>query len=277
MYQVERTSSQVLTIRHEDITAGWEQRYLLMSDVHFDSPHCDRRLLTKHLDKAKADGAGVIVVGDWFDAMGGKNDKRATKSTVRPADNVPNYFDSLVDNSRDYLLRYAANLVMLSDGNHETAILKHQETDLLERLCRSLDTNHMGYSFFIRFMFDASGKKSTVRAYGHHGSGGGGPVTKGVIQTNRRAASVDADIYVSGHIHEAWVVENIMLRLNDKGNLVFTTQLHIQLPTYKQEAMTGGYHDEKGRPGKPLGGYELVFYYDLSRIGRIGYRVERAA
>src|SRR5688572_23682139 len=102
-YQVERTSDEVLTIRHTGISAGWEQRYLLISDVHFDSPHCDRKLLTKHLEQAKAVGAGVLCIGDWFDAMGGKNDKRAHKSGVRAEDSRDNYFDSLVDSSADYL------------------------------------------------------------------------------------------------------------------------------------------------------------------------------
>lgn len=38
-------------------------RYLLISDVHFDSVHCDRDLLTKHLDQALAMNAGVLISG----------------------------------------------------------------------------------------------------------------------------------------------------------------------------------------------------------------------
>lgn len=281
-YTIERTSPEVLTIRHAGIAAGWEQRYLLISDVHFDSPHCDRKLLTKHLDQAKSTGAGVLCIGDWFDAMGGKNDKRASKSTVRVEDKADNYFDLLPARSFDYLQPYAANLVMMGDGNHETAILKHQETNLLERLTQKLGvgplgTQHMGYSGFVRFMFNGSGRTSiTKRMYFHHGSGGGGPVTKGVIQTNRRASSVDADIFVSGHIHEAWAVENVMVKLMDSGRIHLATQTHVQLPTYKQEYGSGGYHIEKGRPPKPLGGYWLIFYYDATQPGNVGYRLERA-
>jgi predicted phosphodiesterase len=275
-YQIERTNEQVLTVRHT-ITPDWTQRYLLISDVHFDSPYCDRKLLTKLLDQARDSNAGVICVGDWFDAMGGKNDKRAHKSGIRVDDSRDNYFDCLVDNSFDFLRPYSQLLVMLSNGNHETAILKHQETDLLHRLCRQLDIQHMGYTGFIRMMFTReSGGRSSKRIYFHHGSGGGGPVTKGVTQTNRRAASVDADIFLSGHIHESWVVENIMVKMNDNGRIFLATQTHIQLPTFKQEYGSDGYHIEKGRPPKPLGGYWLTFKYDSDAPGQVGYTVDRA-
>lgn len=276
MYQVERTNDEVLTIRHTDVCAGWEQRYLLISDVHFDSPHCDRKLLTKHLTQAKDKSAGVLCIGDWFDAMGGRNDKRATKETIRLSNSRDNYFDCLVESSNDYLFDYRSSLVMLADGNHETAILRHNETDLLERLCRNLDTNHMGYSGYVRFMFDRDRSQTRRTLWFHHGSGGGGPVTRGVIQANRRAASVDADIFVSGHIHEAWALENIVVKLSNKGRVYYAPQIHVQLPTYKHEPSSHGYHAEKGRPAKPLGGYWLIFHYDDEQPGRIGYRVERA-
>ena len=276
-YTIERTSDEVLTVRHTGINAGWEQRYLLISDVHFDSPHCDRKLLTKHLEQAKAVGAGVLCIGDWFDAMQGKNDKRASKDAIRSDNAHSNYFDSLVDRSNDYLLAYRDSIVLLADGNHETAITKHNETDILERLCRQLNTVHMGYSGFVRFMFQGEvSHRSSRRLYFHHGSGGGGPVTKGVIQTNRRASSVDADIFVSGHIHEAWAVENIMVKLLDSGRIYLATQTHVQLPTSKQEYGANGYHMEKGRPPKPLGGYWLIFCHDSTQPGNVGYRLERA-
>jgi predicted phosphodiesterase len=234
-------------------------------------------MLTRHLDQAKERQAGVIVVGDWFDAMGGKNDKRSHKSGIRLDDAKDNYFDTLIEHSADYLTPYIDNLIILTDGNHETAILKHQETDLLHRLTKQLNVLHGGYSGFVRFMFTgAKGNRTTRRLYYHHGSGGGGPVTKGVIQANRRAASVDADIFVSGHIHEAWVVENMMVKCTDAGRIYLATQTHVQLPTYKQEYGASGYHIEKGRPAKPLGGYWLTFHYDNTQTGNIGYRVDRA-
>jgi hypothetical protein len=250
---------------------------LLISDVHFDSPHCDRRLLTKHLDQAKSVGAGIIVVGDWFDAMGSKVDKRAHKEGTRQEHQRDNYFDVLVDDAADYLTPYRDNLVLMSDGNHETAITRHHETNLLERLCKVLGVAHGGYSGWIRMMFGATGNRHTKRIYYHHGAGGGGPVTKGTINSHRRAASIDADIYLSGHIHESWYLENMMVKLNDNGRVTHTTQYHVQLPTYKQEHGSSGYHIEKERPAKPLGGWWLHLRHDGSQVGSVGLCFERAS
>ena len=278
MYQVERTKNEVLTLRHEDIHAGWEQRYLLISDVHFDSPCCDRKLLAKHLEQAKATGAGVLCIGDWFDAMGGKRDKRSSKSIVRQEDSKDNYFDLLVEHSASFLSPYAGNLVMLGDGNHETAIRKHSETDLLKRLCRELGCQHMGYSGFVRMMFDAGNKRSSIDYYFNHGAGGGGPVTKGVIGNNRRATYVQADIFHTGHVHEASHQEYVRLRLNGKGCVYESTEHHIITPGYKRDyVMSGGFAVERGFSPKPVGGYNLIFYYDTAQLGRVGYRFERVS
>jgi hypothetical protein len=277
-YVVERTSPECLTLRHKPIAAGWSQRYLLISDVHFDSPYCDRALLTKLLDQAKACNAGVLDFGDWFDAMQGKNDRRGSKQDVRPEYKVADYFGALIDYSADYLAGYTDVLIAMGDGNHNTSILRHNEIDLLRLLCGRLGIQHMGYSGFIRFMFQGTkGMRTTKRLYFTHGSNGGGPVTKGVIQTNRRAANIDADIFVSGDIHESWAVENVVVKMSDSGRVFLAPQIHVQLPTFKQEYhMGGGYHIEKGRPPKPLGGYWLEFYYDGSVAGNVGCRVERA-
>ena len=56
--QLNRTAFRVLA------DAG--QKFLFISDVHFDAMKCDRELLTKHLTEAKREGAKVFVFGDWF-------------------------------------------------------------------------------------------------------------------------------------------------------------------------------------------------------------------
>jgi len=274
----ERTGRNVLTLRHPVVEPGWTQRYLLIADVHFDNPLCDRRLLRRHLDEARESGAGVMCFGDWFDAMGGRSDPRRSKTGVRDAHNADNYLDLIVDDSAEFLEPYAANLVMMSDGNHERSILKNIEVDILEHLCRRLSVQHMGYSGWVRALFErpGGGDRTQRRLFYHHGWGGGGPVTKGVIATNRNAASVEADIFVQGHIHQAWIVENVMATLSNSGYERYRPQYHVCTSTYKDEyEMAGGYHVEKGRPPKPLGGWWLVWHYDSTQPGNVGCYFQR--
>lgn len=281
MPDAERTGRNVITLRHGDVRAGWSQRYLLIADVHLDNPHCERNLLRRHLDEAKNTGAGVLCIGDMLDVMGGRSDPRRSKSGVKANLNDDAYLDRVIDDAATFLGPYRDNLVMLADGNHETAIRRNLETDMLARLARELGTQHMGYSGWVRFLFEAEagGGRSQRRLYYHHGAGGGGEVTRGVIGTNRRAVYLpDADVVATGHIHEAWQVEIVRHRLTMAGRERRDCQLHIQLPTYKDEfELSGGYHIEKGRPPKPLGGWWLVFDHTTDAQGKIRLTTQRAA
>lgn len=262
-----------------EVRSGWEQWFLLTSDIHWDNPHCDRALYKKHLEQAKERKAGVFCFGDFFCAMQGKYDPRSDKSSLRPEHQVTNYFDALVDTATEYLSPYRSNLVMVSPGNHETAILKRSETDLTKRLTDKLSVACGGYSGFVRFLFSRDGgNKSNHILFYHHGSGGGGPVTKGVIQTNRRAVWLpDANTVVSGHIHEHTVVVMPRVRLSHNGTVYLDEQTHVTIATYKQEHnLSGGWHIERGAPPKPLGGAWLRFYYDGRKNGSVGHEIIRA-
>jgi UDP-2,3-diacylglucosamine pyrophosphatase LpxH len=277
---IERASDDCLIVRYDDWFSGAERWHLLISDVHWDNPHCDRDLFHKLMKQAKERDARVSIFGDFFCAMQGKADKRSDKSSLRPEHQGSNYFDLLVDTAVDDIAPYRAYILEITDGNHETAVRKNHEIDLVERLCKQLGVYHGGYSGFIKFLFSRgkSGKASKTLFY-HHGSGGGGVVTKGVIQTNRRAVWLpDADIIVSGHVHESWVMELPRQRLSATGQTYFDTQYHIQLATFKQEhTLSGGWHIERGAPPKPLGGWWLRWYFDSSKWGNVGMEIIRAS
>ena len=50
---VEHVSRNVLNVKFENISTGWEQYILLSSDRHHDSKWTDRDLELEHLEKAK--------------------------------------------------------------------------------------------------------------------------------------------------------------------------------------------------------------------------------
>jgi UDP-2,3-diacylglucosamine pyrophosphatase LpxH len=279
-FTVLEKSRNVHTIKHVyHRRSGWEQWYLLTADHHWDNPKCKRDLLKKHFDQAKERNAGIFLFGDTFCAMQGKYDPRASKADIRPEHNKPNYLDALVNTAADWYAPYAENIILVTVGNHESSILKRQETDLIERFVHTLNLKGNpeqpvckgGYSGYVRFAFEgeAGSERSSKKLWYHHGHGGGGVVTKGVIQSNRRAAFVaDADIVVGGHIHEAWQLEVVKQRMTAADQIVLEEQLHICTPTYKEEYGDGhgGWHIERGAPPKPLGGQWLRFYYENERI-----------
>ena len=176
--------------------------FLLIADVHFDSVSCDRELLKKHLDEVVERNAKVLIFGDFFDVMGGKFDKRSSKGDLRPEYNTSNYIDNVVDDAIDFLTPYKEYIMFISPGNHELSILKYHETDVIKRLAKALDAEVGTYGGWlrIRYSFKDAGNRGSYKIAYNHGYGGGGPVTKDVIQTNRKAVYLpDADIVISGH------------------------------------------------------------------------------
>ncbi len=245
---------------------------LLASDQHFDSPDCDRALLKKHLDEIKAAGGAAFFLGDWWDAMQGRKDSRSMKSSVLPQYARSDYLNALVEDTVEFLTPYAHCIAGWARGNHETSITRHTEFDLLSAAITELNLRTgsqilpMGYTgwIFLRFNDQRGRADATQKVWYTHGSGGGGVVTKGVIQTARRAVYLpDAQFVLSGHIHEQWMMILARERVNKFGQPYTDEQIHLQLPTYKDEfAGDGdGWWHETGKSPRPVGAWML----DLSR------------
>ena len=258
----QKLSAQVLETVSK-VKGGSTVRTLFLSDLHLDNPHCSRELLTKHLNEAKARKAKVFVFGDLFCAMQGKYDPRGSKANIRPEHNVPNYLDALVDSAYEYLKPWKELIMFISPGNHETSILKRHETNLTERLCQLLKCHTGSYAGWVLMKFEETeGHGYTIPVAYHHGYGGGGPVTKDVIQASRKAVYLpDAKIMVSGHTHDRWIFPIYRERINLKnGQIKQEEQLHLKLGTYKDEYTGGeGWAVERGMPPKAMGGIWVDF------------------
>jgi hypothetical protein len=269
-----KVQQDVLTVRMTGVAVGWEQWFLLTSDHHWDNPKCDRLTLRRHFDMAVARRAGVFVFGDLFCSMQGRYDKRADKSSVRPEHQVNNYLDALVDTAAAWFAPYRDAFVAIGPGNHETAIERHTETNLTQRLTQRLDVPMVGYAGFVRFMFqrEPEGNRTSRLLFYTHGSGGNAPVTKGVIDSARKAEMIpDADIVYRGHNHNSWIVPRARQRVTDGGKKYIDEQLHLDGGTYKQDFdLAGGYAIEKGFAPVAVGGIWLRFYHDSTKMGNVG-------
>jgi predicted phosphodiesterase len=249
-----------------------EHWFLLSSDHHWDNPDCDREMMKRHLEEAKEKQASVLFIGDFFCAMQGKYDKRSDKSKVRPEHQTAKYLDSLVETAAEWLMPYREQIAVIGQGNHETAILKNHETNLIERLVERLNIGNSnpvymgGYGGYVRLQFErAKGSNQSLVIKYFHGHGGGGPITKGVIQSARQSMYLpDADIVISGHVHEQYTICFMQEKLHDTGRISLKEQWHVRMPTYKDEYKDGygGWHIETGKMPKPLGAWWLKVNYD---------------
>jgi len=251
-----------------EVTCQSGQEFLLVSDLHWDNPHCDRGLLKNHLDEAVKRNAAIILNGDTYCCMGGKYDRRADKSLIRPEHNTDRYFDAIVDTSVEWFAPYAKNILLIGYGNHETAIIKHGETDLLQRFAStinyatgsSIQVGGYGGTIDIRVLHDTIRGVNFVVHY-FHGHSGGGAVSRGVIHDQRLLAGTEGyDLTWMGHVHELYYHQNMIHRYDRSTKTLIQKPIHqLRTATYKEEWDGGymGFHTERGRGPKPLGGYWL--------------------
>ena len=252
----------------------------VLSDLHWDNPKCNRELLKSHLDYCLEHNIPVFINGDMFCLMQGKGDRRGNKSDVRPEHAFNNYFDSIVNTAVEWFTPYASIIKVISYGNHETAIIKHQETDVLQRFVDILNykcgSNVItgGYGGWFWFYFNCHNTRKSLRLKYFHGSGGGGVVTKGAINLTRALQMYEADIFTMGHIHENSARTDAKEILFTDGNLpeVKHKYIHSMITgTYKDEYKDGfgGWHIERGAPAKVLGGRILSINISRKQINKI--------
>ena len=252
-----------------------ESRLAILSDLHWDNPKCDRVMLKSHLDYCLKENIPVMIVGDLLCLMQGKGDKRGNKSDILPEHNNARYLDSVVDTAVEWFSPYAHILTVIGYGNHETGIIKYQETDLLQRFVDLMNYKNKsyiytgGYGGWIIIKKELKGNTTMTKLLKYfHGSSGGGIVTRGAINLTRALEIYEnMDIFVMGHIHENScrndVRDSVQYNTGKRTYELIQKQIHLSITgTYKEEYGDGshGWHIERGAPIKPVGGRILTLH-----------------
>ena len=252
---------------HKLIFNSTKAKVALLSDIHWDNPKCDRKMLAKHLDYCLAHNIPVHINGDMFCLMQGRGDRRGSKSDILPEHNNSRYLDSVVQTAVEWFAPYKDILTIIGYGNHETGIIKWQETDILQRFVDLFNVTHNakvftgGYGGWMIYelQISVSSKKVFKHKY-FHGSGGGGIVTKGAINLTRATEMYEGfDVFSMGHIHENSCRNDSIEELVTHSGMYKTRLKDIHLAitgTYKEEYGDGskGWHVERGAPPKTIGG-----------------------
>lgn len=261
--QIEKISKNV----HKLYLKGRVVEIAILSDLHWDNPKCNRELLKEHLDYCLSKEMPIIIIGDFFCLMQGRGDNRRNKSDIRPEHNNAKYLDSIVETAVEWFTPYAHLIAVIGYGNHETGIIKYQETDILERFVTMINLKTGsniqvgGYGGWM--IYNVEYRKDRYTNFKHkyfHGSGGGGIVTKGAINLTRALETYEGmDIFSIGHIHENAARIDVRESLEDNNNhykIIHKEIHHCITGTYKEEYEDGskGWHVERGAPPKPLGG-----------------------
>ena len=244
---------------------------LFLGDMHLDHPDANRRALTRLLDEAVTRDAAIILLGDTFDVMQAVGDRRGSKADLRRRyAGRDDYLTAVLEDVSEVLTPYAPHIWVVLDGNHESSVTKYNEISLTRLLVHELrraggptvTPGYQSYALLHLAWTDREKRDATIPFWIAHGHGGGGEVSKGVLQAQRRAVTYpDARFVVSGHIHSSYFVAHEQHRVTPNGLVFDTEQEHYVVGAWKNEHVrASGWHVEKGRGPRMPSGWWATFY-----------------
>ena len=245
------------------LSPGSRVSILAQADEHFDNVHAQQDKIRSHMQEAVDNGWPIVKLGDSLCLMGGTGDRRADKSDLRPEHKSGDYIDAVVNDYAQFCSFAAPNIALIAPGNHELSIKTRCETDVIERIAEQwrqigspVHVGGIGGWILVRINVTATAT-FMVPIFYHPGHGGGG-MGRGTGHANKRALYLpDAQVVISGHIHEEWVQTICRDRINLKTARTFIDEsTHVVTGTYKQEYLPheSTWHCKNGRPPKPIGG-----------------------
>ena len=266
---------------------GALEHTLHISDIHFDSKHCDRDLLKKHLDEIKSCDGAVFIYGDLFDVMGCYQDPRSKGQDIRPEYLAKGeYLNLVIEDCIEFLRPYAENIMFISEGNHESEIRRRRDIDILRWTVHTLQdigspVKKGGYSGWNLFRFSRKADAADIKpgvmcqnviTHYHHGYGGNAKRSKGMLDSQLAAYQYpDAHIIFRGHTHQKWHdPSNVKYRLDTANRKVTQKTTHyIATGSYKDGVGDGqsGWEVQKGFMPTRLGGW----FIDMDRKTITGY------
>lgn len=246
-------------------------RWLYMSsDQHIGSASTDYRLLQREIEIAARLNALCLINGDLFDLILPSDRKRYEPSGLH--ERVRNRDDAVGEAIRWALELYepvARNILVVGEGNHEHAVLKHHSVDPVRLFCDGIramggEPRIAGPMGYVGFMVRGERKTAELQLFHFHGSGGQSRVTKGQIDIERQMASVRADAIVLGHKH--WRSKSDLSVLRKVGrNVLQVRVLALQCGSYQ---LYDGYAKRFGMaPQWPGGWFARLQFVRLATRG----------
>jgi predicted phosphodiesterase len=212
----------------------------LFSDIHFDSPDCDKVTLKKHFDYCLKDNRYIIIGGDLFDAILLKDQKRAVNHLMEKNDNQLNV---KINEIVEFLKPYQHLILFIGRGNHEESILKYNGLDVLQIVTQLLNSKSKhqiqfgNYANFLRFNFLDNRGKSVLHydIFENHGAGANAPQTKGMLDFSRIAKGTVADLIWIGHKHNAIAdYSDPIMYIDRAGEVKMKNRQFLQTPSYQK-------------------------------------------
>lgn len=188
-----------------------------LGDLHIGAMNCAEKQIRSVVKEIKDDPYALwFGGGDVLDSIILQDSKRFDPS-VLPSwllsgqpDEVRMQLSDMVTAERDRFLNIVEPIkdkcVGLMEGNHEYAIMKYHNRDLMRDMCKALGVKHLTDCCFVRFKFTRTKRHShpettTVRMFATHGCGGGRRPGSEPTHLHALCSDKTCELVLRGHSH----------------------------------------------------------------------------
>ncbi len=201
---------QVLTLPKKD-----QLTLTLLSDLHVGSRESDHAAIQAVLnDLATQPNLYAVLIGDLANVALKESKSDIYQSALNPQEEL--------ELLQRWFTPVKHKLLAAVPGNHEMRAWRSAGLDFTTILAQYLDIPHAATGLVL----NQSVGSVSYAIFIHHGTLSGGRTT-GKFESNRRLAQiVDADCYLSGHLHHGYVMRESHFRPNSDGVLERHEHLH---------------------------------------------------
>ena len=211
------------------ISKNKPMRLYIFGDTHVGNEGFDEKLLKKHINMCKREGAYWVHTGDWVEAIV-PIDKRfdiraeANSNIMKQYKRVRKLFEPIKD-----------MCIGVIAGNHDEKVSVFMGDCVEELICDDLDVNYLGYMGKINLKFKHSKKapkaQHTFSILLHHGRGGGRKIGGKVNNLIDMGLLGNANMYIMGHFH----IFNSHIDSSLDGKLRYYVAVPAYLDAYAKE------------------------------------------
>lgn len=201
-----------------------------LGDIHAGVVFCAEKKIKERVQEIKDDPRALWVgMGDYVEAIS-PNDRRWDVGVISPWVEQTNVVESQRKWIKNLFEPIKDKCIGLLTGNHEEVCRLHNYQDIHLDLCRDLGVMNLGYSCFVRLLFERSTSVFAVTCHFEHGAGGAQTEGGKIMRLTKGMLGFEADIYGMGHLHD--------IKINTISRLHLTDSLKIKRRV-KVGAITG--------------------------------------
>lgn len=241
-----------------------------LGDIHGGIEHCRESQIKAKIKEIQEDPLALwIGMGDYAEFIS-PLDKRFDEKTL------PSWVErsNIAESQRKWVVKLFEPIrdkcVGLLMGNHEDAIQLHNNQDVYLDICRDLKVKRLGYSCFLRFMFNRGGNITSFTGHFEHGSGCAQTDGAKMMRLKKGLMYFQADIYAMGHLHDIKMDNMSVLYMDEGGHIKSKERVAAITGSWfagYEEGVSPSYVEKKGYSPTPIGCPVFTIIPDKKHIG----------